>query len=290
MARRVKMGGIEKIEELIVASRDLDERAAAVQGERELLVEREVIDQLADDYHRWYAQAIAVLPEERHAEFKDLYEGGMVVKRIKTFLATPGEVNSLFDSDAGTNIFDYWQHPYETTFHTSLMEQRQALALARQALEFASEEAEVTLVERIGRGLPPMIASLRTRGRERAPLAVTDEYDIQYLLEAVLRDLFDDVRPEDPSPTRAGASTRIDFVLKREQIVVEAKMTRDGLGERQVADELIDDIERYRAHPDFRTLVALVYDPERRIGNPSGLEADLRHDSPELRVRVVVCS
>jgi hypothetical protein len=68
---------------------------------------------------------------------------------------------------------------------------------------------------------------------------VGDEYDVQYLLQGCLRGLFDDVRPEDPSPSRAGASTRIDFVLKEEQIVVEAKMTRDGLGERQIADQLI---------------------------------------------------
>lgn len=146
------------------------------------------------------------------------------------------------------------------------------------------------LVERIGRGLPRMIASLRERGRERQPFVVADEYDVQDLLEAVLRDLFDDVRPEDPSPSRAGASTRLDFVLKREQIIVEVKMTRQGLGERQVADELIEDIERYRSHPDCRTLVAIVYDPERRIPNPGGLEADLRKDTSELRVRVVVSS
>lgn len=126
---------------------------------------------------------------------------------------------------------------------------RQALALTRQQFEVASEGAEVTLVKRIGRGLPRMIVSLRERWRDRSPLQVSDEYDVQYLLEASLRSLFEDVRPEDPSPSRAGASTRIDFVLKREEIVVEAKMTREGLGERQVADELIDDIERYRATP-----------------------------------------
>jgi hypothetical protein len=284
------MGRIELCEELIVASRDLDQRAAGIQGDREILVGQEVIDELADDYNRWYARALAVLPEDQHAEFKDLYEGGIVFKRIKTFLAAPGEVNVMFNPEGENALIGYWQHPFETTFHTSLMEQRQALALARQAIEFAHEEAEVALVERIGRGLPRMVASLRERDRSRTPFLVADEYDVQDLLAAVLRDLFEDVRPEDPSPSRAGASTRIDFVLKREQIVVEAKMTRDGLDERKVADQLIDDIERYRSHPDCRTLVAIVFDPERRIANPGGLEDDLRKDSPEFRVRVVVCN
>ena len=156
------MGRIEEIETLIVESRELDRRAAEVQGERELLVEHAEIDQLSDDYNRWYARAMAILPEEQHAEFKDLYDGGIMVKRIKTFLATPGEVNKMFDPQAETSVFGYWQHPFETTFHGSLMEQRQALALARQAIEVAAEEAEVVLVERVGRGLPRMIAALRT--------------------------------------------------------------------------------------------------------------------------------
>ena len=218
---------------------------------------------------------MALLPEEQHAEFKDLYEGGMVVKRIKTFLATPGEVNQFFDAEAETSVFDYWQHPYETAFHTSLIEQRQALALARQQFEVAGEEAEVTLVERIGRGLPRMIVTLRERGRDRPPLEVADEYDVQYLLEGTLRSLFDDVRPEDPSPSRAGASTRIDFVLKREEIVVEAKMTREG---RRTASGRSTD-RRYRAlpvppglsHPGGDRLRPRATDrkPERPRGRPS---------------------
>lgn len=283
------MGRLEEIEGLIAASHELDGRAAEVQGDRELLVDRGHIDALADDYNRWYARALHVLPEEQHAEFKDLYEGGAFIKRIKSFLTSPGEVSPVFDPAEESPLIGYWQHPYESTFHSSIMEQRQALAMARQAIEAAEDAAEVALVERIGRGMPRMISALAQRSRDRAPFEVADEYDVQDLLAAVLRDLFDDVRPEDPSPSRAGASTRIDFVLKREQIVVEAKMTRDGLGERKVSDELIEDIERYRAHPDCRTLIAIVYDPQRRIQNPAGLEADLRRDEPDLRVRVVVC-
>jgi hypothetical protein len=283
------MDRLQEIDELLLEARELDSMAEGVQGDRELSVGREQIDQLVDAYNRWYARALAVLPEEQHAEFEDLYEGGNFIRRIKSFLAAPDEVSPVFDPATESPLISYWLHPYETTFHSSIMEQRQALALARQAIEASQDAAEVTLVERVGRGLPRMISSLASRGRNRDPLTVTDEYDVQYLLEGCLRDLFDDVRPEDPSPTRAGASTRIDFVLKEEQIVVEAKMTRDGLGERQIADQLIDDIERYRSHPDCRTLVAIVFDPNRRIPNPRGLESDLRRDGTDFRVRIVVC-
>jgi hypothetical protein len=279
-----------EIDALIRDSRDLDARAATVQGEREIRIDRDDLEQLIDDYQNWYARALAVLPEEQHAEFKDLYEGGLIVKRIKTFLEAPGTVSVVFDPDEENPLIDYWQHPYEATFHASLLEQRQVLTVAKRTLEAVTVSAEIELVERVGRGLPRVIASLGQRGRNRSPFEVQDEYDVQDLVGGILRVLFEDVRPEDPSPSHAGASTRIDFVLKREEIVVETKMTRDGLGERKVADELIKDIERYRAHPACRTLVAIVYDSERRISNPRGLEDDLRHDEPGFQVRVVVCS
>jgi REase_DpnII-MboI len=283
------VGASEKIERLTGTSHELDRRAAQVQGERELEVSAEEIARLSDDYHRWYAEALALLPEAHQAEFKDRYHGGIMESRIKSFLTSPGKTNPLFNPDGG-GLVDYWRHPYGVNFHGSIVEQRHLLELARASVATVEEEADVALVERIGRGLPRVVSSLAERGRGRAPFEVTDEYDVQDLLGAILRDLFEDVRAEDPASIRAGASTRVDFVLKSEEILVEAKMTRAGLTEKKLADQLIEDIERYRSHPDFRTLVAIVYDPERRIGNPRGLESDLRRDSEELRVRVVISS
>lgn len=55
-----------------------------------------------------------------------------------------------------------------------------------------------------------------------------------------------------------------------------------------MGDELIIDIERYRAHPDCAALVAVIYDPERRITNRRTLEADLSRTREGLVVRVLV--
>ena len=52
-------------------------------------------------------------------------------------------------------------------------------------------------------------------------------------------------------------------------------MTRDGLDQRKVAEELAIDKELYRSHQDCRTLVFFVYDPGHRLTNPTALEADL---------------
>jgi hypothetical protein len=67
----------------------------------------------------------------------------------------------------------------------------------------------------------------------------------------------------------------MDFLLKAEQIVIEAKMTRAGLGAKDVSDQLIIDAARYRQHQDCKTLVCLVYDPGGLVKNPRGIERDL---------------
>ncbi len=64
---------------------------------------------------------------------------------------------------------------------------------------------------------------LRQRHEERNTLEVEDEYDAQDLLHALLRLFFNDIRAEEWTPSYAGGSSRMDFLLKRERIVVEVK-------------------------------------------------------------------
>jgi hypothetical protein len=278
----------DRLDLLIRETDDLDARARRVQGPRELIASRQEISGLVSDYQDWYARTLAALPIEFHEKFTDLYEGGTFVKRIKAFLDGPDQVSSLFQPDQGVQVFPYWEHPFETTFHSSLLEQRQLLILAKQAVAAEASANELDLVTRIGRGLPALIGGLSQRHADRTPLDIRDEYDVQDLLAGVLRMVFGDVRAEDPSPARAGGSSRVDFVLKEEQIVVEVKMTRAGLRDRAVGNQLIEDIERYRSHADCRALVAIIYDPERLIRNPRGLETDLTRNHDGLIVRVVV--
>ncbi len=116
---------------------------------------------------------------------------------------------------------------------------------------------------------------LLRRQRGRAPFTIADEYDMQDLLHALLTIEFNDVRDEEWTPSYAGGSSRIDFVLKAEKIVVECKKTRPGLGAKELGEQLLIDIGRYAAHPDCKTLVCFVYDPEGLVVNPAGLKADL---------------
>ena len=75
----------------------------------------------------------------------------------------------------------------------------------------------------------------------RDAVSIRDEYDVQDLFHAILLLHFDDVRAEEVTPSYAGNSSRVDFYLPDARLVVEVKMTRQSLQQRQVADELIED-------------------------------------------------
>jgi len=133
-----------------------------------------------------------------------------------------------------------------------------------------------------------VVRQLRTRHDGRPIFDVEDEYDVQDLLHALLRLHFDDIRPEEWTPSYAGKSTRMDFLLKKEKVVIEVKKTRKGLDSKRLGEELIIDMAHYRNHSDCRTLICFVYDPESWITNPAGLEADLSRNDPDLTVTVII--
>lgn len=141
---------------------------------------------------------------------------------------------------------------------------------------------------RILRRFDILVRQLKHRYSDREPVQVNDEYDVQYVMHALLRGLFSDVRAEEVSPSYAGASSRLDFLLKDEQVVIETKMASASLKDKQIGEQLIVDIERYQAHPDCKSLICFVYDPDNFVRNPVGLENDLRRKTDNFEVIVFV--
>lgn len=166
----------------------------------------------------------------------------------------------------------------------------------REIEDYWTEEAEgksqandpYFLLETLCNKFHLVARQLRKRHDNRATLTIGDEYDVQDFLHGLLRIFFDDIRPEEYTPSYAGKSSRMDFLLKDCRVVVETKMTRKDLGAKEIGTQLIDDIARYRKHQDCNTLFCFVYDPEGYIANPSGIEKDLSTNENGFTVKVLI--
>ena len=154
----------------------------------------------------------------------------------------------------------------------------------------AKPEKVEDLLEVLVRGLRRAMHPLTHRRKGAQALSFSNEYDVQDLLHALLRPWVSDIRPEEFTPSYAGSSTRMDFLLPAYSLVIETKIVRDRAHAKRVGDELIIDIEHYRRHPDCRALWCVVYDPDHLISNAEGLKTDLQgvRSTPDGEVEVKV--
>lgn len=188
------------------------------------------------------------------SSFENAYRGG-----VRTAISV---LESLIDE-----VKEYWGNEPESYMQES----------------FAIDKVEL-LIRRFHR----VARQLRSRHGSRKTIEIEDEYDVQDLFHSLLRIYFDDVRAEEYTPSYAGASSRVDFLLKQEKIIIEIKKTRQGLSAKEVGEQLIIDSQRYQAHPDCNTLVCFVYDPEGRVANPRGIESDLTKEINGVPVTVFI--
>jgi hypothetical protein len=144
----------------------------------------------------------------------------------------------------------------------------------------------IRTVRKICKKFPIAARQLKAHRIHRQNLRIHDEYDLQAFLHVLLLVSFDDIRPEEWVPSYAGGASRMDFLLKDEKIVIEAKYVRNGRTGKKILDELLVDIARYKAHPDCKTLVHFVYDPDSLIANPTGIKKELEEQS-DSRLNVV---
>ncbi len=143
-------------------------------------------------------------------------------------------------------------------------------------------------VERILNKFQAVARQLTVRHSSRSTLEIKDEYDVQDLLHSILKIEFEDIRAEEWTPSYAGSSTRMDFLLKQEEIVIEVKIAGDKLKDKDVGQQLILDIAHYKEHPACKTLYCFIYDPKFVLTKHSSLKNDLEKKHGELDVKIFI--
>lgn len=197
----------------------------------------------------------------------------------------------------------YLPHPASTRVPEVLRENKflsgldQARLLMEDCSRYISEQEQeldnlthksVQFIENLCNRFPRISRQICTEYRGRKSINIEDEYDVQHILHALLIVRFDDIRPEDVNPSYAGATSRVDFLLKQEKIVIEVKKTRATLKDKEIGEQLIIDIGRYSQNQNCETLICFIYDPDRLISNPDGLERDLSGRRGKLEVKIII--
>lgn len=195
-------------------------------------------------------------------------------------------IQECFPTHPQTKTFEeIVEHNSQTRYCRQLVSVLQAFADIRPNLVKTDYDGLLTkLFERFH----IVARQLRRRHDGRPTLEIHDEYDVQDLLHGLLRIDFDDVRPEEWTPSYAGASNRMDFLLKEDEIAIEVKMTRNGLKDKELGEQLIIDIAKYQSHPNCKCLYCFVYDPDGNVRNPRGLEKDLAELGRGFQVKVFI--
>lgn len=150
------------------------------------------------------------------------------------------------------------------------------------------QTSKIEILELIFNNFHTIAKQLTYRREDRSTLHINDEYDVQDLLNALLLIPFDDIRPEEWTPSYGGKSSRMDFLIKDENIVIETKNTRENLRDKRLTDELIIDTSHYSKHPDCDILYCFVYDANEFIKNPKAIENDLSGQKDGLEVKVMI--
>ncbi|MCC6874791.1 MAG: hypothetical protein IT378_10840 [Sandaracinaceae bacterium] len=116
-------------------------------------------------------------------------------------------------------------------------------------------------------GFPAALQILSTRPRERdgLPAELIDEYDVQWLLHALLLPAVPDLVPEDSAPKLAGAGSRLDFTSRSARLGIEVKHLREKKHVPRMREELLVDERQYQQHPYVETVVCHVHDPRMHI-------------------------
>ncbi len=142
-------------------------------------------------------------------------------------------------------------------------------------------------LERLLRRLPLVIRQLRSRQGNRPAFQVADERDLEDLLRCLLPLYFDDIRPESRTPSY-DCGTRTDFRLKPEGIVLTVKRATSRDCEKQLGEQLQEDVAHYEREGGCKTLVGFIQDPEGRLREPSQLEAMWSKPQDRLELRCVI--
>lgn len=143
-------------------------------------------------------------------------------------------------------------------------------ALSAQSLKQPS--TDVSLLLQLCARLPLAAKPLAKRRKGKGSLKITDEYDAQDLLQAIVRAYFQHTISEEPIRKLANTkSTRADLAIEALGTIIELKYVRDPNDQARIVDELALDLLYYEQWEHLKTFIYLIYNAS-NLSDPEALD------------------
>ena len=114
-------------------------------------------------------------------------------------------------------------------------------------------------------------------------IKIQNEYDLQHLLYAVLKPFVPDIRKEVSEDSGVG-TVRTDFKIEEIDLAIEAKCTRESIGQKKLTEEIEADIIHYQE----KNILFYVYDKEKMIKDKQNYEKQFNRQYGDKNVRMIV--
>ena len=130
------------------------------------------------------------------------------------------------------------------------------------------EDDSKDIIINILKEFPNSIKSLTIKRRkDHDKFIINDEYDVQDLLNLILKSIYPKIVPEENTPQVGGKTERADFIFNEFGIILEVKMIKKSdKDEKKFIEQIKIDIESYyRYNPKY--LIFFIYDPQNKTTN-----------------------
>ena len=153
---------------------------------------------------------------------------------------------------------------------------------------FMKNLSSVDIVSNILTNFSNAIMKIKKRRAEHEQFDFNDEYDVQDILYVMLKPIFTNLKDEDPIPKVGGRSSRIDLIIREENILIEVKMIKENeKDEKRVIDDLKQDLESYHVCQWIKFLFCFIYDPYNKTSdraNFKDLDGIRKKNNSEFKV------
>lgn len=119
--------------------------------------------------------------------------------------------------------------------------------------------AEIQLVMQLCGRLNHSAKVLNRRRAGKQPFEITDEYDVQDLLQAILRAYFKYSISEEPISKLAGSSSRADFAIQDLGVIIEAKYVHGPNEQDRISKQFAEDVQAYSLWAHLEHFFYVVY-------------------------------